>query len=244
MSGGAFTTCPGRTHRLPQPVTARVLLVEDDEALAQALALELRHHGYEVRAEADGPAAILASKEWAPELVLLDLGLPSLDGVDVCRRLRGDSTVPIIIITARETIDDRVRALDAGADDYVAKPFSLEELRARIRAALRRSQPGDEERLLQIGQLQLDADTRTASWSAVPIELTQREFDLLEFLMRNPHIVLSRSTLLSEVWGYEFMGGSNTVDVYVGYLRKKLGRAGAPALIETVRGVGYALRPH
>jgi two-component system response regulator MprA len=224
-------------------VTARVLLVEDDAALAQALALELRHHGYEVREETDGPAAVLANEQWAPELVLLDLGLPSLDGMDVCRLLRDASTAPIIVITAREGIDDRVRALDAGADDYVAKPFSLEELRARIRAALRRSRP-DRERRLEFGELELDADTRTASWSEEPIELTQREFDLLEFLMRNPRIVLSRSTLLSEVWGYEFVGGSNTVDVYVGYLRRKLRDAGAPAIIETVWGVGYALRPH
>lgn len=224
-------------------MVASVLLVEDDQALAQALALELGHYGHEVKIERDGPAGLLTTRDWTPDLVLLDLGLPSLDGMEVCRRLRATSAVPIIIITAREAVSDRVQGLDAGADDYLAKPFSLEELMARVRSALRRSLLEKQGSELRSGELLLDADTRTVTWSATPVDLTRREFDLLECFMRHPRVVLSRERLLSSVWGYEFMGGSNTVDVYISYLRKKLDAAGAPPLIETMRGIGYALRP-
>jgi two-component system response regulator MprA len=224
-------------------VAARVLLVEDDPDLAQALALELRHHGHEVQAERDGPGAMRASREWHPDLVLLDLGLPSLDGIEVCRRLRDASRTPIIIITAREAVGDRVRGLDAGADDYLAKPFSLDELMARVRAALRRSHLEHQGSEVRIGDLHLDTDARVATWSGTELKLTRREFDLLDCLMRHSGVVLSRERLLSTVWGYEFMGGSNTVDVYISYLRRKLDAVGAPRLIQTVRGIGYALRP-
>jgi two-component system response regulator MprA len=222
---------------------SRVLVVEDDADLARALALELEHAGYAVRVERDGPAALRAGDEWLPELVVLDLGLPTLDGLDVCRRLRATSRVPIVILTARTAIEDRVLGLDAGADDYVAKPFSLDELLARVRSGLRRARLREEGHLLRAGDVVLDATARTVTGAGQPIELTRREFDLLEFLMRHPGQALERSTLLSEVWGYDFLGGSNVVDVYVRYLRRKIERPDTPQLIDTVRGIGYALRP-
>jgi two-component system response regulator MprA len=222
---------------------SRVLVVEDDADLARALALELDHAGYEVRVESDGPAALQAGGDWQPDLVVLDLGLPTLDGLDVCRRLRAASWAPILILTARDAIDARVRGLDAGADDYITKPFSLDELLARVRSSLRRATRSDEGHVLHAGDVVLDAMARTVTRAGEAIELTRREFDLLEFLLRHPGQALERGTLLSEVWGYDFLGGSNVVDVYVRYLRRKIETAGAPRLIHTVRGIGYALRP-
>jgi DNA-binding response OmpR family regulator len=219
----------------------RVLVVEDDADLARAVALELEHGGYEIRLEHDGPAGLRAEREWTPDLVLLDLGLPSLDGVEVCRRLRAAAPMPIVIVTAREAVEDRVRGLDAGADDYVVKPFSLQELAARVRSALRRSRMRLEGQRLRVGDLALDVGARTVHRQGEAVELSRREFELLECLMRNAGQVLERSTLLAEVWGYDFLGGSNVVDVYVGYLRHKLGLPGAPSPIETVRGVGYVV---
>ena len=220
---------------------ARVLVVEDDADLARAVALELEHGGYEVRLERDGPGGLRAEREWTPDLVLLDLGLPSLDGIEVCRRLRAAAPVPIVIVTAREAVEERVRGLDAGADDYVVKPFSLQELAARVRSALRRSRMRLEGQRLAVGDLALDVGARTVRRRGRPVELSRREFDLLECLMRNAGQVLERSTLLSEVWGYDFLGGSNVVDVYVGYLRHKLALPDAASPIETVRGVGYVV---
>ncbi len=221
--------------------SVRVLIVEDDEDLAAAVGLELDHAGYEVRVEPDGPGALRVEPQWGPDLVVLDLGLPTLDGVEVCRRLRAKSVAPILIVTARDGIEQRVRGLDAGADDYVVKPFSLEELSARVRALLRRSRMREEGQRLRLADLVLDATARTVSRGQHSIELTRREFDLLEFFMRHPGQALERSTILSEVWGFDFLGGSNVVDVYVGYLRQKLGGGDASRLIETVRGVGYRL---
>jgi DNA-binding response OmpR family regulator len=223
-------------------VRSRVLVVEDDVDLARALALELAHAGYDVRVEPDGPAALRAGAEWEPNLVVLDLGLPTLDGFDVCRRLRAESWAPILILTARGAVEDRVRGLDAGADDYVTKPFSLDELLARVRSSLRRSRRTEAPQALRVGDLVLDASARTVARAGEAIELTRREFDLLEFMMRHPDQALERGTLLSEVWGYDFLGGSNVIDVYVRYLRRKIERPGAPRLIETIRGIGYALR--
>jgi DNA-binding response OmpR family regulator len=223
--------------------TARILVVEDDADLAYALQLELGHAGYSVRAVGDGPAALRAEAEWKPELVLLDLGLPSLDGLDVCRRLRAGTRAPVIIVTARDAVTDRVRGLDAGADDYIVKPFSLDELLARMRSALRRATLREEGNVLRAGDLVLDVAARTVTRGGEPVALTRREFDLLECLLRHAGQVLDRATLLADVWGYDFLGGSNVVDVYVRYLRAKLDGPGQPPLIETVRGIGYALRP-
>ena len=222
-----------------QPI--RVLIVEDDEDLAAALALELDHAGYEVRVEHDGPGALGAHREWGPDLVVLDLGLPSLDGVEVCRQLRAESMAPVLIVTARDGIEQRIRGLDAGADDYLVKPFSLAELAARVRALLRRSRMREEGQRLRLADLVLDARARTVRRDGQRIELTRREFDLLEFLMRHPGQALERSAILAEVWGFDFLGGSNVVDVYVRYLRQKLARDEAPCLIETVRGIGYRI---
>jgi two-component system, OmpR family, response regulator MprA len=227
---------------MPNVRATRVLVVEDDPDIANALSLELGHAGYEPRIEADGPGALLAGGEWAPDLVILDLGLPTLDGIEVCRRLRAESRVPIVVLTARGTVDDRVRGLDAGADDYVAKPFSLDELMARVRSVLRRSRMREEGDRVTMAGVILDASARTVTQEGRSVELTPREFDLLELFMRHPGQALTRPVILSAVWGYDFLGGSNVIDVYVRYLRQKLERGGRPRLIHTVRGVGYALR--
>jgi DNA-binding response OmpR family regulator len=221
---------------------ARVLIVEDDPGIASAVALELGHAGYEARIEPDGPGALATAAEWPAELVVLDLGLPSLDGIEVCRRLRRGSSIPILVLTARDAVEDRVRGLDAGADDYLTKPFSLDELMARVRSTLRRARLRDEGERLEFAALVLDARGRTVTYQGRTIELTPREFDLLEFMMRHPGQALTREMVLSEVWGYDFLGGSNVIDVYVRYLRHKLEANGAPPLIQTVRGVGYAVR--
>jgi DNA-binding response OmpR family regulator len=220
-----------------------VLVVEDDREIARVLALELDHAGYEPRVVTDGPAALSAVSDWDPHLVLLDLGLPTLDGIDVCRRIRAGAATPIVVLTARGSVQDRVAGLDAGADDYMAKPFSLEELLARIRSTLRRARLRDEGDRLEVAGVVLDTRTRTVARDGRPVQLTPREFDLLELFLRHPGIALSRETMLSAVWGYEFLGGSNVIDSYVRYLRQKLERSGRGRLIRTVRGVGYAFRP-
>jgi two-component system response regulator MprA len=227
---------------MPVRHTPRVLVVEDDKDIAGALALELGHAGYDARVERDGPGALLAAEDWGADLVVLDLALPTMDGVEVCRRLRRRSSTPILVLTARGEVEDRVRGLDAGADDYVTKPFSLEEVMARVRSTLRRARMRDEGDRLEFAGLVLDARRRTVSYGQRAIELTPREFDLLELLMRHPGQALSRGTILSEVWGFDFLGGSNVIDVYVRYLRHKLEVAGEPRVVQTVRGVGYALR--
>jgi DNA-binding response OmpR family regulator len=219
-----------------------VLVVEDELNIASAVALELGHGGYESRVVEDGPEALAVWSEWGPDLVLLDLGLPTLDGVEVCRRIRAASHTPIIVLTARGSVQDRVCGLDAGADDYIAKPFSLEELLARVRSTLRRARMRDEGVVLSAGAVVLDARSRRVTCDGEPVELTPREFGLLEFLMRHPETAHSRESILSAVWGYDFLGGSNVIDSYVRYLRDKLQRAGSGALIHTIRGIGYALR--
>jgi two-component system, OmpR family, response regulator MprA len=222
--------------------STRVLVVEDDPDIASAVALELGHAGYEARIERDGPGALVTSVEWPAELVVLDLGLPSMDGIEVCRRLRRGSSIPILVLTARDAVEDRVRGLDVGADDYLTKPFSLDELMARVRSTLRRARLREEGERLDFAGLVLDARARTVAYQGRAIELTPREFDLLEFLMRHPGQALARGSILSAVWGYDFLGGSNVIDVYVRYLRHKLEERGVPSLIQTVRAVGYALR--
>ena len=222
--------------------STRVLVVEDDRDIASAVVLELDHAGYDTRVVDDGPAALALWGEWGPDLVLLDLGLPTLDGVDVCRRIRACSHTPIVVLTARGSVQDRVIGLDAGADDYLAKPFSLEELMARVRSTLRRARMRDEGEVLTVGEVVLDTRSRAVTSHGEPVELTPREFDLLEFLMRHTGVALSRDAILSAVWGYDFLGGSNVIDSYVRYLRTKLEATGEKRLIHTVRGVGYALR--
>jgi two-component system response regulator MprA len=219
----------------------RVLVVEDDAEIADVLRRTLRHDGYEVRTAADGLEALDAAAEFMPDLVILDLGLPKLDGVEVTRRLRAQSDVPILILTARTETDDRVAGLDSGADDYIVKPFERLELSARIRALLRRRPPRGSASLT-LADLSLNPDTRDVGRGERRIDLTNREFELLEYLMRNQRLVISRERLLEEVWGYDPMAMTNTIDVFISNLRRKLEQGGEPRLLHTVRGAGYVLR--
>ncbi len=219
----------------------RVLVVEDDEDIAQALQRSLRMEGYEVRSAADGAQALEHGHSFAPDLVILDLGLPKLDGLEVARRLRENDDVPILILTARDALESRVEGLDVGADDYLVKPFERQELLARMRALLRRRPPRGSAPL-RVGDLQLNSDTHEVGRGKREIELTQREFELLEYLMRNERIVISRQRLLDEVWGYDPFSTTNTIEVFVSNLRRKLEAEGEPRLLHTIRGAGYVLR--
>ena len=221
--------------------SGRVLVVEDDEPIADVLRRILRQEGHEVRSSADGIDALRAAEEFVPDLVILDLGLPGLDGVEVCRRLRADSDVPILMLTARSDVEDRVGGLDSGADDYLVKPFEREELLARLRALMRRRPPRGSAALV-VGDLRLNPDTREVTRGDRQLELTNREFELLEFLMRNERLVVSRERLLEEVWGYDPLAMTNTIDVFISNLRRKLEEGGEPRLLETKRGAGYVLR--
>jgi two-component system response regulator MprA len=221
--------------------SGRVLVVEDDAAIADVLRRTLRQEGHEVRSSEDGVDALRAAEEFVPDLVILDLGLPGLDGVEVCRRLRAESDVPILILTARTELDHRVEGLDSGADDYLAKPFERQELLARMRALMRRRPPRGSAALV-VGDLRLNPDTREVSRGERPIDLTNREFELLEYLMRNERLVVSRERLLEEVWGYDPLAMTNTIDVFISNLRRKLEEGGEPRLLETKRGAGYVLR--
>jgi two-component system response regulator MprA len=219
----------------------RVLVIEDDTEITDALRRSLRHEGYEVRTAGDGVEALDAAAEFIPDLVVLDLGLPRLDGIEVCRQLRADGDVPILILTARTETDDRVTGLDSGADDYLVKPFERQEFLARIRALLRRRPPRGSASL-SVGDLKLNPDTREVHRGGREFELTNREFELLEYLMRNERLVVSRERLLDEVWGYDPMAATNTIDVFISNLRRKLEAAGEPRLLHTKRGAGYVLR--
>ncbi len=219
----------------------RVLVVEDDADIADVLRRSLRNEGYEVRTSADGIDALDVAAGFIPDLVVLDLGLPRLDGVEVCKQLRADGDVPILMLTARAETEDRVSGLDSGADDYLVKPFERQELLARIRALLRRRPPRGAASL-SVGDLQLNPDTREVRRSDREIELTNREFELLEYLMRNQRLVVSRERLLDEVWGYDPMAATNTIDVFISNLRRKLEAGGEPRLLHTKRGAGYVLK--
>jgi two-component system, OmpR family, response regulator MprA len=221
--------------------TGRVLVVEDDAEIADVLRRFLRQEGHEVRTAVDGEEALPAASEFVPDLVILDLGLPGLDGVEVCRQLRGGGDVPILILTARTELDDRVEGLDSGADDYLMKPFERQELLARIRALLRRRPPRGSASLT-VGDLVLNPDTREVTRGDRRIELTNREFELLEYLMRNERLVISRERLLEEVWGYDPMAMTNTIDVFISNLRRKLEAGDEPRILHTKRGAGYVLR--
>jgi two-component system response regulator MprA len=221
--------------------TGRVLVVEDDISIADVLRRTIRQEGHEVKSAADGVEALRMADEFMPDLVVLDLGLPKLDGVEVCRRLRADSDVPILILTARVETDDRVVGLDSGADDYLVKPFERKELLARMRALLRRRPPRGSASL-SVGDLRLNPDTREVVRGDRPIELTNREFELLEYLMRNERLVISRERLLEEVWGYDPMALTNTIDVFISNLRRKLEEGGEPRILHTKRGAGYVVK--
>ena len=225
-------------------VRMRILVVDDDDAVREALRRALQLEGYEVELAGDGAEALdrLKLDSVEPDALVLDVSMPRLDGLEVCRRLRrGGSALPVLMLTARDEVADRVAGLDAGADDYVVKPFALEELLARLRALLRRTTGGSED-VLRFADLELDPSTRIVTRGGEPIELTRTEFSLLELFLLNPRQVLTRSVIFERVWGYDFGFGSNSLDVYVGYLRRKTEHGGKPRLIQTVRGVGYALR--
>lgn len=221
----------------------RILVVDDEPAVRRSLERALALEGYEIRTAADGDEALIAIGDDVPDAMVLDVLMPGVDGLEVCRRLRAKSNpVPILVLTARDTIGDRVAGLDAGADDYLVKPFALEELLARLRALLRRSDPARATDVLRFADLAVDTATREVLRGDRPIELTRTEFHLLELFMRNPRQVLTRSLIFERVWGYDFGPSSNSLDVYIGYLRRKTEADGEPRLIHTVRGVGYALR--
>ena len=223
-------------------MTAHILLVEDEVKLARFVELELSSEGYTISVAHDGIAGLTLARESSPELVILDWMLPGLSGLEICRRLRATGNkVPVILLTARDEVSDRVAGLDAGADDYVVKPFSIEELLARIRAHLRRTQEIDAD-ILQFEDLSLNRRTREVFRNKRAIELTAKEFDLLEYLLSHPRQVLTRDQILEKVWGYDFMGDSNIIEVYIRYLRLKLEENNEKRLVQTVRGVGYALR--
>ena len=216
-------------------------MVEDDAEIAGALRRSLRLEGYDVRVAEDGDGALTESGLFEPDLVVLDLGLPKLDGIEVAKRLRDKGDTPILMLTARDGVADRVTGLDAGADDYLVKPFEREELLARLRALLRRRPPRGSA-FLTVGDLRLNPDTREVSRSGRDIQLTAREFELLEYLMRNERLVVSRQALLDDVWGYDAFAETNTVDVFISNLRRKLEEGGEPRLLHTIRGAGYVLR--
>jgi DNA-binding response OmpR family regulator len=219
-----------------------VLVVEDDTEIAQVLQRSLRLEGYEVKLAGDGVQALEEAHAFLPDVLVLDLGLPRLDGIDVARRLRdGGDDVPILMLTARDALDSRVAGLDVGADDYLVKPFERQELLARLRALLRRRPPRGMAPL-RAGDLMLNPDTHEVSRGDRRIDLTQREFELLEYLMRNERLVISRQKLLDEVWGYDPFSITNTIEVFVSNLRRKLEAGGEPRLLHTVRGAGYVLR--
>ena len=220
----------------------RVLVVDDEPAVRQALDRALRFEGYETEMAGDGLAALSAMAERPADAVVLDVAMPRVDGLEVCRRLRasGDGT-PILLLTARVAVAERVAGLDAGADDYLVKPFALEELLARLRALLRRAGPTDDE-VLRYANLSLDPATRDVMRGSRRIELTRTEFLLLELLLRNARQVLPREVIFDRVWGYDFGANSNSLEVYIGYLRRKTEADGESRLVHTVRGVGYVLR--
>ena len=223
----------------------RILVVDDDRAVRESLRRSLSFNGYTVDLAEDGVEALDAITNERPDALILDVMMPRMDGLEVCRQLRGTGDdIPILVLTARNTVSERVSGLDAGADDYLPKPFALEELLARLRALLRRTGPEEasENALMTFGDLSLDPSTREVHRGSRPISLTRTEFALLEMLIANPRRVLTRSRILEEVWGFDFPTSGNALEVYVGYLRRKTEAEGESRLIHTVRGVGYVLR--
>ena len=219
-----------------------ILVVEDDRRIRDMLRRGLIFEGYEVEACEDGEAALRSARDRLPDAVILDLMLPGMDGLEVCRRLRSASSVPILMLTARDAVPDRIPGLDAGADDYMIKPFAFDELLARLRALFRRNQREAEQELYTYEDLTLNPSTRQVFRNETEIRLTAKEFDLLELFMRHPNQVLTRDLIYDHIWEYDFGGESNIIEVYIRYLRSKLEKDDFPRIIQTVRGVGYALR--
>jgi two-component system, OmpR family, response regulator MprA len=221
----------------------KILVVDDEPAVRESLRRALELEGYEIELAADGQEALYRLESNSqPDAVVLDVLMPGLDGLEVCRRLRnGGNTLPVLMLTARAEVENRVEGLDAGADDYLTKPFALEELLARLRALLRRTS-ADSDEVLRFADIELDPGTREVRRDGESIELTRTEFSLLELFLLNPRQVLTRSIIFERVWGYDFGFSSNSLDVYIGYLRRKTEAGGRRRLIHTVRGVGYALR--
>lgn len=221
----------------------KILIIEDEVKIARFVELELKYEGYEVEQCHDGREGLQRALEGNIDLIILDIMLPSMNGIEVLRRFRQHSEVPVIMLTAKDEIMDKVMGLDMGADDYLTKPFAIEELLARIRVALKRKKAvAQAAKVMQIGDLRLDPEKYTVAFKEEPIELTKREFELLNYLMENQNIVLTREKILERVWGYEYMGDTNVVDVYVRYLRSKIDDKYDKKLIHTVRGVGYLLK--
>jgi DNA-binding response OmpR family regulator len=218
----------------------KILLIDDEETILDFISMGLRYEGYEVETAADGRQGLEMARRRQPDLVILDIMLPGIDGLEVCRRLRAAGEVPVIMLTARGDVDDRVLGLDSGADDYLPKPFKFKELLARVRAQLRRHQPGAS-RILRYGNLTLNRDTREVWQAGRPVDLAPKEFELLELFMAHPRQVFAREILLNRIWGYDYVGDGKVIEVHISYLRDKLGDADR-SLIRTVRGVGYSLR--
>ena len=224
-------------------MSTRILIVEDEAGIARFLELELTHEGYAVDKASDGRSGLDMAMSGEYDLILLDVMLPGLNGLEVLRRLRSESDVPVIMLTARDAVMDKVSGLDMGANDYITKPFSIEELLARIRAALRTGEAaGRRSTALRCGQLSLDPARHTAAWGETPLQLTYKEFLLLQTLLENLDIVQTRDALLEKVWGYDYVGETNVVDVYIRYLRQKIDDVYGVKVIHTVRGMGYVIK--
>lgn len=223
---------------------SKILIVEDEEKIARFVELELRHEGYEVEKAADGRKGLELAENGGYDLILLDIMLPGLNGIEILRRVRKNSDVPVIMLTARDAVMDKVSGLDMGADDYITKPFAIEELLARIRVTLRKHSASTESGrdVLHCKGITLDSERFKVTYNGVSIELTAKEFSLLHTLMQNKNIVMSRNVLLENVWGYDYFGETNTVDVYIRYLRQKIDEKFGIKLISTVRGVGYVIK--
>lgn len=219
----------------------RILIVEDDPAILKVLQRSLSYEGYTVDIATDGRSGLNAARDHRPDLVILDWLLPGMDGLEVCRRLRSGGSLPILMLTAKDTIEDRVQGLDAGADDYIVKPFNLDELTARIRALLRRTQT-ERNQVYEFADLKMDTASRQVTRNDRLIPLTAKEYELLELFLRHPRQVLTREVIFDRVWGYDFGGESNVLEVYIRYLRQKLESENEQRLIHTVRSVGYVLR--
>ncbi len=220
---------------------SRILIVEDERKIARFLELELQHEGYEVQTAGDGRSGLEKALSWKPDLMILDLMLPELSGIEVCRRLRHESDLPIIMLTAKDDVSDKVMGLDMGADDYMTKPFAIEELLARIRVGLKkhRAAASAAPAVLTAGKLTLDPAKYAVTWDGTPIALTKKEFDLLKYLMQHKGQAVTRDALLSDVWGYDYAGDTNVVDVYIRYLRHKIDEPFGVKTIHTIRAVGY-----